>query len=429
MTTIRLTEPAALPPGASASSGISRLRRLRPLGAITAQMSQALASFTLQVLAARELGASGLGLFALVLSVLLMVTAVGSGLVGDSLTILDRQHDPVRSGLQRWGMLTVVAAGLGCAVAAAITNTLSQTGALLFGAALAAFLVEDALRRLLMACMKFWSLVIVDGTAMLVYLATLGALAFQTKLTIEAFLLALLLGQIAAAVVAVLLLPPSEKRLAPWSPAAMGVVGRFGFWRGAQQSIRPTMLTVARVLIVLAVGRVAFGQLEAGRVYMAPAMLVVQGVGSYLMSSYARGKQVDMTVLLRRADRASALMLVSALGLGVLATALAPVLGPVITRGSYHLSPVAVLGWAVYAASAAAVMPFASLAAVRGRQGLVVGLRLSDSTLSILCLCVVLFALGGQAEWAPFPLAAGSFLGGFIVRQWVLKPLLERNQR
>lgn len=401
----------------------ARLKRTGALGAIAAQLSQALGSFVLQLLAARALGAAGLGLFALVYSVLVMASAVSTGLIGDSLTMLDRQRDPLRSGLQRWGVTAALTSGLAAAVAAAVSQTLSLRGSLLLGAALAVFLLEDALRRLLMATMRFWSLVIVDCAGLAVSLATLGLATLAGPLTIDAFLLALLLGQTAAGVVAIPLLPRVERRLAPWRPAAMAEVGRFGFWRGAQQSIRPTMLTVARLLIILAVGRAAFGQLEAGRVYMAPAMLLVQGVGTYLMSSYARRKHVALEAMLHKADRASVLMLGVAVGLGGLATLTAPVLGPLVTGGSYDLAPVAVFGWAMYAASSAAVMPFASLAAVRGRQPLIVTLRIADSALSILCLWLVLFVLRSDVSWSPYALAVGSFVGGFVIRMRVLKSL------
>lgn len=396
-------------------------------GAIAAQLSQAFGSFVLQLLAARALGASGLGLFALVYGVLVMASAVSTGLIGDSLTILDRQRNSVRSGLQRWGLTAALSTGLAAAVGAAVSQTLSLRGSLLLGAALAVFLLEDALRRLLMASMRFWSIVLVDCAGLVVSLGTLALATLSGPLGIDTFLFALLLGQTAAGVAAIPLLPRVERRLAPWRPAAMAEVGRFGFWRGAQQSIRPTMLTVARVLIILAVGRAAFGQLEAGRVYMAPAMLLVQGVGTYLMTSYARLRHVALEEMLHKADRASVLMLGVAVVLGGLATAGAPALGPLVTGGAYDLAPIAVFGWAIYAASSAALMPFASLAAVRGRQPLVVALRVADSALSIFCLWVVLFALGSDVSWSPYALAVGSFVGGYVIRARVLKPLCRKG--
>jgi hypothetical protein len=131
--------------------------------------------------------------------------------------------------------------------------------------------------------------------------------------------------------------------------------------------------------------------------------------------------------MLGHADRASVVMAVAAVFLGALATVAAPKLGPLVTGGGYKLSAVAVFGWAIYAASAAAVMPFASLAAVRGRQSLIVGFRVADSVLSLACVWLVLFTLKSDVSWAPYALAVGSFVGGYIIRSRVLKPLIRKS--
>lgn len=395
----------------------------KALGAICGQLSQAVGSFALQLLAARLLGASGLGAFALVYSVILTSTAIGTGLVGDSLTILDRHRPTVRGALQSLGLFAPAACGVIAAVGAAVLGLFPWPEAILFGLAMAAFLIEDTMRRLLMASMRFWSLVVVDGMSLVVSLTVLGISAAFAPLSLKTFLLALLVGQIAAALVAVPLLPPQERHLAPWRVGAIGDVARFGLWRATQQAMRPTMLTVARILITIAVGRAVFGQLESARVYMAPALLLVQGIGSYLMSSYARTRDVPTSALARRADRASLVMLVGALVVGIAGTLAAPELGRLVTGSSYSMQPLAVFGWAVYAASSAAVMPFASLAAVRGRQSRVVLVRLIDSCLSVIFVSVLLFVTISDVSWSPFALAAGSFIGGAAIRSFVLKPL------
>lgn len=406
-----------------------RSQRGRALAAIVAQMSQALGSFALQLLAARLLGASGLGQFALVYSVIIMATAVGSGWVGDSLTILDRRQPPVRAALQTWGAFVPIVSGLVGAAAAYAAGMLTGIQAVLFGLAMTSFLLEDTMRRLLMASMRFWSLVAVDSVSLVVSLTTLGVAALVSQLSLSTFLLALLLGQVGGAIAAVPFVPPEDRLLVAWRPAALGEVARFGLWRAAQQSMRATMLTVARILITIAVGKALFGELEAARVYMAPALLVVQGLGSYLISSYARSREAPISSLAKRADRASLAMVSAALTMGVIATLGVPVLGPLVTGSSYSMDQLAVFGWAVYAASSAAVMPFASLAAVRGRQSLVVGLRFADSSLSILLLWVILFVTVSDVSWSPFALAAGSFAGGAAVRWLVLKPLCRNESR
>ena len=63
----------------------------RAVGAMSGQISQALASFALQVAAAHTMGPAGLGLFAFLFGAIGAATAVSTGMVGDSMTVLDRQ--------------------------------------------------------------------------------------------------------------------------------------------------------------------------------------------------------------------------------------------------------------------------------------------------------------------------------------------------
>ena len=266
-------------------------RRVRHLsGAVSGQLSQAMASFALQLVAAHALGATGLGQFALVLSAMLTTTALCNGLVGDSLIILDRGKREVRAALQAWCLISSAVVSAVIAVVYVWAGVLDSETAIWFALANMVFLVESVLRLYLVAIMRFWSLVVVDLGGLAASLAVLLAWRVNHPLTIEALLVALLVGQIVGVVVAVLQLPRSERWLAPWRPAAMREVAAFGSWRAIQQGIRPTMLTVGRLIVTAAVGSALFGQMEAGRVYMSPALLVVGGLGSYLFSSYAQTK-------------------------------------------------------------------------------------------------------------------------------------------
>ena len=131
-------------------------------GAVGAQMAQALASLVLSIAAARALGANGLGVFGLISGGLVVATALATGLVGDSLTVLDR-HDPrVRAGLEVVGFSCAALAGvLGCVITRA-TGLLDWQTAFVFGLGSAFFIFEEFLRRLLMASLRFWSVMVVD---------------------------------------------------------------------------------------------------------------------------------------------------------------------------------------------------------------------------------------------------------------------------
>jgi O-antigen/teichoic acid export membrane protein len=400
----------------------------RITGAVSGQLSQAVGSFVLQLIAARSLGASGLGTFALLYSVIVMTTALSNGLVGDSLVVLDRDERPIRAALQNWCLLTSFGASVVGAFCCVLSGLVSWEQGALFALATGTFMIESILRRLLMAVMRFWYLVVVDAVSATVSLAVLAVWHSVAPLTLDAMLIAWVAGQVLATLAAVLCLPSDERRLVSWRPSAMRQVAGFGMWRAAQQSLRPAMLTAARFLITLAAGRAAFGQLEAARVYMAPALLVIQGLGSYLFSSYALRRNARWARLIGRADRASSAMLLLALAMGAVGALVSPWVGRFVTGPGFSLVPLAVFGWAVYAASTAAVTPFANLAAVRGRQHVVMALRTADSVLSLGLLALVINVLGADVSWAPYVLALGSLIDGAVIRWLVLLPLRREEE-
>ena len=81
-------------------------------GAVGAQLMQALASLVLSIAAARALGADGLGVYGLISGGLVLTCAIATGLIGDSLTVLDRKGPHVRAGLQSVGLSVGVLAGV-----------------------------------------------------------------------------------------------------------------------------------------------------------------------------------------------------------------------------------------------------------------------------------------------------------------------------
>lgn len=393
-------------------------------GAMVSQLWQAATSFVLQVLAARLLGAEGLGLFALCFGVIVTATAIVSGFVGDSLTVLDR-HDPrVRAGLQWWTALLTGASSTVAAAVLAAVHVLTPVGAVIFMAACALFQVEELLRRMFMARMRFWHLTVVDTTALVASVATVAVAAVTGTLSLETFLLGLAVGQAFGCLAALVMLPEDEKRLVPVRRPAVGTVAEFGLWRGAQVAINPSVLTGVRSVIVLAAGAAALGDVEAARIFVAPAILAVQGLGSYLLASYVRDKSAPLAALRARATSASLRLAIGILAAGALAALVVPFVGHLLVGSQVHVSPSAVFGWAVYAAGSATLQPYASLAAARGRQRAVFALRLVDSGVGFALLTVTLFSLGLPALVAPYSLAAGLVVGGVLVRTLVLRPML-----
>lgn len=396
------------------------------MGALAAQVVAALTNFVVQVFAARELGAAGLGTFAFLFGALVMATALTSGLVGDSLTVLDRHEPAVRSALWRITWLLVCLTSL--AAVAIAGGRLPPSTVVLFVTAMVTYVLADLARRLLMARLQFWALVLTDGVAMVVTVTVLAVSAAAGDLRLGHFLAALTLGQLTAAVLALLRLPRHERARPHRGWGDWRAVLGYGSWRAAQQFIRPTTLNAARWLVLVVAGTAMVGLLEVARVLVAPAMLLVQGLGSYLFASYAADRERPTRLLRARADRAAAVMVVGAVLVGAAVVVVLPVLGDLVSDGAFDVSPVAVLGWACYAASCAAVMPYGSLAAVRGRQAAVLLVRLVDSLLSLALVAVVVVVLGRDPQLMPWLLSAGAFFGGLMCRQVLLSETDDRDR-
>jgi O-antigen/teichoic acid export membrane protein len=397
-------------------------RSSRAVGAVAAQFSQAIGSFLVQLIAARTLGLDEFGVFALLIGAIVIATGLMTGFVGDSLTVLDRADPRIRSALQIWCLAIVLFTLVVGTVGAELAGVGSRSLALLFGLTMALWVLEDTARRLLMATMRFWSVVAVDLVHASTAIAWLWfAYARNGELTLADFLLALLIGQSVALVVGLACAPRDERRVASWRGAALSTVARFGVWRGLQQGIRPSTLTGARAFVAIAAGSAAVGQLEAARVYMAPALLFVQGIGSFLLAVYAADRDTSTAQALRKADRAVLALLGASLVMGIAATALVGRLGPLVSGADYDIDPLATAAWATFAASVAAGMPYASLAAVRGRQVRVVLLRLVDALLSVGAVAGVLWLLDVPPAAVPFAIAGGAFLGAVFQRALVVR--------
>ncbi|MCZ2830220.1 hypothetical protein O2W14_15390 [Modestobacter sp. VKM Ac-2986] len=404
-------------------TGLLRVLRRPATGALTAQGTQALAGLALQVAAARSLGAGGLATFALLYGVIVLATAVCSGLVGDSLTVLDRHEPRTRAGLLVGATWVCGAAGVGGALLGVLTGVVPPWAGPVLGLATAAFVAEDALRRLLMATGRFWSLPAVDGTSLLLALGTLGLLRLSGALDLTDFLLALLVGQAGAALVAWPLLPAHERPRGPWRRPALRVVAAFGVWRAAAQAIRPALLTVLRLLVVALAGAAAYGPLEAARVYTAPTLVLVAGLGSWLLPHFVSLQAAGPAAGLRYADRAAAALALAVAALGGAAVLVLPWLGPALTGGDYPVPVGAVVGWTAYALASAVLLPYSGLASVHRRQRRVLALR-SLELLSLVAVLALVLLVPGGVGWAPAALALGPLLAAVAVRRLVLVPLL-----
>jgi O-antigen/teichoic acid export membrane protein len=387
--------------------------RRSALGAVAAQGAQALASFVLQVAVAHTLGVRGLGAFSILYGVVVLASGTITGFVGDSLVVLDRRKRPIRSALQQYSLLLAFGAGTVAAIVTTLLGFTSTGEGWLFALAIAAFCLEEVVRRTLMAELLFWRVAAIDTAGLAVALAIVGLERLGGPLTLGAFLAALAAGQAVALAAGAAILPPAERFLVPFSGGGRREVAVYGTWRSLQQFLRPALLTGVRTAVGIAAGLTATGLLEAARVYVAPALLLVGGLSSYLFASFAKQQDRPMQERLRRSDRAVGALLGFTAAIGVVAVLVLPVAGPLLFTTTPDL--VAVLGWLAYTASVAAVTPYGALAAVGGAQVLVFAIRLGDTVLSLVAVVVAL-ALGMDPAWSAAVLSIGSLSGGLVLR-------------
>ncbi|MER7447370.1 hypothetical protein [Microbacterium sp. NPDC097977] len=389
----------------------------KALGAVIAQAAQAGIGLLLQILVARLLGIEEYGRFAILYGVVIVATAVVTGLVGDSLVVLERSQRAIRAGLELMLLITSVLLAVGSFLIAWLTGFSDVLESALFALALAAFAVEEIVRRMLIAHLSFVRTALTDLAGFVVALAVILTVHVTGTLTLAAFLGGIAAGQVAAAFIGWRLMPRSERHLVGLRGADLAAVWRYGMWRGLQQVLRPSLFTVLRLLVLAGAGLTAVGLLEAARTYTSPLILVISGLSSFLFVRFADQHKAGAGGSVREADRVVLFLLLGTVLMSVAAVVLIPWVSPLLF--DVQVDPLAVIAWLAYGMSVAIVTPYGALGAVGGRQIAVFVIRLSDTILAI-AAAVVMIALGAEASTLPFALAAASMLGGLGLRALVV---------
>ncbi len=408
----------------------SRSRWDGPLLSLAAQFSQAGVSLVVQLVAIRTLSLNDFGFFAIGVGLIVLFTAIVSGYVGDPLTVLDRQSGRVRVALQRAALVSL---GLCLVISGALASLLYQVDplpAVAFSLASVAFVAEDIVRRWLMACRRFAQVVAVDATyGLAVGIILLLALRAQGEagLSLTQVFAAIAIGQVLALMLGIVLLPSAERRWVSGVPGAWGTVHSLGIWRSIQNAIRPGTLAVIRWLVLVVAGAAAVGSLEANRVLVAPALLAVQGLGSFLLVHMAEERRAGGSGDLGKADRIAGLLGGGTVAMALLLTAATPWISPLLLGPEVPVDPLMVLGWGTMAIGVALTLPYSSLAAVHGGAHRVVLIRAIDAAFSI-ALAWWLLAAWGDAGVPLVPFALGlAALVGAVVQRWTLRRELARG--
>lgn len=376
-------------------------------------------SLVLQVIAARTLGLAGFGVFALCLAVLVTASALYTGYIGDSIAVLDRQDRDTRAALAGSALIAWVL----CFVAGAGTILVLRQGSLttasVYGAMLVLWLAEDTLRRLLMARLAFWRLVINDlGYFVVTMVVLFAGYLIAGSVTLTGIFTAMAVGAAAAVGIGVLQVPRAElTRLRP-GVAGMKAVFSFAAWRSLQATLRPAALLGARVLVTNVLSLAAVGALEAGRLVVAPLQVIINGAGSFLLSGFASSERDGAGTSGALTRRAVLLLVVTtAVGGGGLALG-AGVLGELMTGAPVRSA--LVLGWAAYLVVWAAGLPYVTEVVARRRSRAVFLVRLVDSLLG-LGLVAIALAFDAGIVFVPWLLAVGGLYSVWRLRRLAIR--------
>lgn len=396
-------------------------------GAVAAQGMAAGASMLLQVVAVRSLGDAGYGAFTILLAGLVLVAGLHGGFVGDSRTVLDRSDPAVRDALAAFQLVFVAGSTVVAAIGVWASGLTSGAGCLWFAALTAVWLFEDAGRRLFMARLEFWRLVVNDTVYLVVTVAVLFALRWQAgEVTLEMLLVAMTAGALASVVDAAIALPAHELRFERPTRAGLRAVAGFAMWRSAHAGIRPMATLILRSLVSALASPAALGRLEAARLTVAPITIVINGLSSALLPRYTQRHRVrpnepDRIALPTWCLTAACLLY------GGIVTLAAGSLMPLLTGGrEVDVDRWAVAGWCLFSVAFAAGIPVGTSLLARQQSRLVFRLRLLDSVIGLAIATALVAAVGPSA--APYGVAVGTTVGLFLTWSALKRITTERTE-
>lgn len=398
----------------------------KPLAAIASQGIVAASSLMLQIIALWKLGDKGLGQFALLFGILVTINSIQSGWLGDSLTVLDRFDPGVRRALVR-SQVAIVGLVFGASTLLALPiGGVSRSTAVLFGLASTAWVVEETMRRLLIARREFNKLVVNDASFALGSFALVGFVVISgSTFALETLVLALLAGAVVSIAVGVIQLPPVELSRGILGPAKMTEVASFAIWRAAQVGLRPGSQTIVRFIVVWVASEAALGQLEAARLLLAPVLTVVNGAGVYLLPTYSAQARERRQL---RPGVPVAMLAVAAMaaGYGTIAIALRSPLTDLLTDGTTQVTLTALLAWTAFSIGFGAGVPAGNALVATGRSRDAFTIRIVDAVVGVATSVAIAVVFGTDAT--PFGLAVGTAVGAVLLLRRLGSPVEPGSQ-
>jgi len=387
--------------------------------AVASQLLNAGGSFVLQIAAARTLGAKGYGSFALCTATLILVSAVHSAWVGDTLTVLDRFDRDIRRALVTSQILSMAASAIVAVAVGLSIGHLSARGTTVFAALCAMWVLEETGRRIFGARLQFWQLVINDSTYVaFTLLAALASRLILHRVSLDALIASMGAGALAAVVAAMFQLPKEERTVPRPGLVALGTVSSFALWRAGQAGLRPLSLLSMRILIVAFASRSALAAVEASRLALAPVIAFVGGASDFLLPLFAVDERHQRRSISVRT--ATILMVGSVAAYGAVVVALSGELTHLLSAGSFRIERGTVVSWTAFTAAFAFGLPASAVLVARRKPRAVFVARLLDSILGTAVAAVLIVV--AHPGFAPAGMAIGMALGGAVLYVLAVRP-------
>jgi O-antigen/teichoic acid export membrane protein len=285
---------------------------------------------------------------------------------------------------------------------------------------MAAWLFEDAGRRLFMARLEFWRLVLNDTIYLAATVAALVLLRLRAgEVTLEILLGSMAVGALASVVDAAWAIPNDELRFGRATGAGLRSVARFAVWRSAHAGIRPLATLLLRTVVSALASAAALGRLEAARLAVAPVMILINGWSSVLLPRFSHRHRSSP----QGSDpvATTTYVLVGAcVAYGATVTAGADILMPLLTGGDLEVDRWAVAGWCLFAVAFAAGIPAGTSMLARQRSRAVFRLRVLDSAVGLAVAAALVAWLGPTS--APYGLALGATVGAALMWSIATRP-------
>ncbi|MFD2092786.1 hypothetical protein [Blastococcus deserti] len=375
-------------------------------------MSQAATSLTnllVSLAVAALLGPSEFGLYSLAFAALLLATALQTGWVGDTLTVLGERVQVAA----RWWQHVVTAAAASIIFPVAILLGMNRAEGLALSCLTVVWLYEEYGRRRLMAALRFGS----QGVNDLIYGTVTGVavagLHGTNKLSVTTVLLAMAAGGCAAVLHAQLLLPRKTRIWSSFGELAFRAeVFRYGVWRSAQAGLGSAQTLAVRYATAAGVSLSALGSLELARLVAAPLMTALAGFASVLLTTTSAEEHLGRRR--HRSGRLTALLTVPTAVYTALVLWQFDAIAKVVGDG-YQPDRWSLAGWLLVALIIGLTQTVSVRALIELPSRTTFVLRTWGTVIGTVTATAC--ALGGLVAGVPFGLAAGTVIAGLLLHR------------